>query len=114
MFFSTLGIIASSIERLAVEIRHLQKTELQEVEEFFEKWPDAESASRANEEEMKFTLKTLGMTNKRSRTIIRMSKQFADGFNQINQLHGCGKYASDLAPCNGGPDYRFKGIFRIT
>ena len=37
MFFSTLGIIASSIERLAIEIRHLQRTELLEVEEFFEK-----------------------------------------------------------------------------
>ena len=34
-FFSTLGIIASSIERLAIEIRHLQKTEVLEVEEFF-------------------------------------------------------------------------------
>ena len=34
-FFSTLGIIASSVERLATEIRHLQRTEVQEVEEFF-------------------------------------------------------------------------------
>jgi adenylosuccinate lyase len=34
-FFATLGIIASSIERLAVEIRHLQRTEVQEVEEPF-------------------------------------------------------------------------------
>ena len=34
-FFSVLGIIASSIERFAVEIRHLQKTEVSEVEEFF-------------------------------------------------------------------------------
>ena len=34
-FFSTLGIIASSIERFAVEIRHLQRTEVLEVEEFF-------------------------------------------------------------------------------
>jgi len=34
-FFSTLGIIASSIERLAIEIRHLQRTEILEVEEFF-------------------------------------------------------------------------------
>ena len=34
-FFSTLGIIASSIERLATEIRHLQRTEVLEVEEFF-------------------------------------------------------------------------------
>ena len=34
-FFSILGIIASSIERFAVEIRHLQRTELLEVEEKF-------------------------------------------------------------------------------
>ena len=36
-FFSTLGIIASSIERFAIEIRHLQRTEVLEVEEFLEK-----------------------------------------------------------------------------
>ena len=35
VFFSTLGILASSIERFAVEIRHLQRTEISEVEEFF-------------------------------------------------------------------------------
>ena len=36
-FFSVLGVIASSIERFAVEIRHLQRTEISEVEEFFNK-----------------------------------------------------------------------------
>ena len=35
MFFATLGVVASCIERLAVEIRHLQRTEVLEVEEFF-------------------------------------------------------------------------------
>jgi adenylosuccinate lyase len=35
MFFATLGVIASSMERLATEIRHLQRTEVKEVEEFF-------------------------------------------------------------------------------
>ena len=35
MFFSTLGVVASSIERLAVEIRHLQRTEVLEAEEYF-------------------------------------------------------------------------------
>jgi len=34
-FFATLGVIASGIERLATEIRHLQRTELREAEEFF-------------------------------------------------------------------------------
>lgn len=35
MFFATLGIIASSIENLAIEIRHLQRTEVREAEEYF-------------------------------------------------------------------------------
>ena len=34
-FFSVLGVIASSVERLATEIRHLQRTEVREAEEFF-------------------------------------------------------------------------------
>ena len=43
-FFSTLAIIASSIERFAVEIRHLQRTEVLEVEEFFGKKQKGSSA----------------------------------------------------------------------
>ena len=35
MFFATLGVVASSIERLAIEIRHLQRTEVLEAEEYF-------------------------------------------------------------------------------
>jgi adenylosuccinate lyase len=35
MYFATLGVVASSIERLAIEIRHLQRTEVLEAEEFF-------------------------------------------------------------------------------
>ena len=35
MYFATLGVIASSIERLSVEIRHMQRTEVREAEEFF-------------------------------------------------------------------------------
>ena len=35
MFFAVLGVIASSIERLSVEIRHLQRTEVLEAEEYF-------------------------------------------------------------------------------
>lgn len=35
MFFATLGVIASSMERLAIEIRHLQRTEVLEAEEYF-------------------------------------------------------------------------------
>jgi adenylosuccinate lyase len=35
MYFATLGVVASSIERLAIEIRHLQRTEVLEAEEYF-------------------------------------------------------------------------------
>jgi adenylosuccinate lyase len=35
MYFATLGVVAASVERLATEIRHLQRTEVLEVEEFF-------------------------------------------------------------------------------
>ncbi|NOZ31660.1 MAG: adenylosuccinate lyase [Alphaproteobacteria bacterium] len=44
MFFATLGVVASSIERLATEIRHLQRTEVLEVEEFFAKGQKGSSA----------------------------------------------------------------------
>ncbi len=36
MFFATLGVVASSIENLAVEVRHLQRTEVREAEEYFD------------------------------------------------------------------------------
>jgi len=35
MFFATLGVIASAVERLSVEVRHLQRTEVREAEEYF-------------------------------------------------------------------------------
>ncbi|RED49973.1 adenylosuccinate lyase [Aestuariispira insulae] len=44
MFFAVLGVIASSIENLSVEIRHLQRTELREAEEFFSKGQKGSSA----------------------------------------------------------------------
>lgn len=43
-FFATLGVIASSIENLAIEIRHLQRTEVLEAEEFFSKGQKGSSA----------------------------------------------------------------------
>ena len=43
-YFSVLGIIAGSIERVAIEIRHLQRTEVYEVQEFFSKNQKGSSA----------------------------------------------------------------------
>ena len=44
MFFSTLAIIASSVERLATEIRHMQRTEVREAEEYFSQGQKGSSA----------------------------------------------------------------------
>ena len=44
MFFSTLAVVASSIERLATEIRHMQRTEVREAEEFFSEGQKGSSA----------------------------------------------------------------------
>ena len=43
-YFSTLGVIASSIENIALEIRHMQRTEVLEAEEFFSKGQKGSSA----------------------------------------------------------------------
>ncbi|HLG84918.1 MAG TPA: adenylosuccinate lyase [Bradyrhizobium sp.] len=44
MYFATLGVIASSVERIATEIRHLQRTEVLEAEEFFSEGQKGSSA----------------------------------------------------------------------
>ena len=44
MFFATLGVVAASVERLATEIRHLQRTEVGEAEEFFSEGQKGSSA----------------------------------------------------------------------
>jgi adenylosuccinate lyase len=44
MFFATLAVVASSLERLAIEIRHLQRTEVLEAEEFFAEGQKGSSA----------------------------------------------------------------------
>jgi adenylosuccinate lyase len=43
-FFATLGVVASSVERLATEIRHLQRTEVMEAEEYFAEGQKGSSA----------------------------------------------------------------------
>ena len=44
MYFATLGVIASSVERLATEVRHLQRSEVNEAEEFFSEGQKGSSA----------------------------------------------------------------------
>jgi methyl-CpG-binding domain protein 4 len=65
------------------------------IDGFFDRWPSPKDASDADELEMKEYLKSLGMYNKRAKTIIKMSRQFQAGFARAKDLYGCGKYADD-------------------
>ena len=56
MYFATLGVIASSIERISTEIRHLQRTEVREVEEYFSK--GQKGSVQCHTKETLFLLKT--------------------------------------------------------
>ena len=65
------------------------------IEHFFEKWPTPTAAASADEEEMRKVIRSLGMYNRRVKTIKNMSRQYLDGFDQAKDLYGCGKYADD-------------------
>tara|TARA_B100001094_G_C18188760_1_gene805665 strand:- start:2822 stop:3172 length:351 start_codon:yes stop_codon:yes gene_type:complete len=65
------------------------------IDDFFAKWPTAFDASIADEGEMIKTIRSLGMYNKRVKTIKNMSKQYLNGFENAKDLYGCGKYADD-------------------
>ena len=65
------------------------------IEGFFDRWPDAKSATHADEDEMREVVRPLGMFNRRVKTIKKMSQQFLGGFENAIDLYGCGKYADD-------------------
>tara|TARA_B100001057_G_scaffold500245_1_gene614266 strand:+ start:1169 stop:1510 length:342 start_codon:yes stop_codon:yes gene_type:complete len=65
------------------------------IERFFDKWPTASDAAFADEEEMREVVKSLGMYNRRVKTIKNMSNQYLSGFENAKELYGCGKYADD-------------------
>ena len=66
------------------------------VDNFFKKYPDAESVSQAKFDDLSQTIKTLGLQNKRTNTVIKFSKQWLQKkWNSVLELYGIGKYAYD-------------------
>ena len=64
--------------------------------ELFQKYPDAASMSRANPVDLEEIIKSLGMSKKRTATLIRFSSEYLAGkWKTAKDLHGCGKYADD-------------------
>jgi methyl-CpG-binding domain protein 4 len=63
---------------------------------FFEKYPDADSASCAISEEMSEIISILGFKNKRAHTIIKFSSDWINSkWSEPIELYGIGKYGQD-------------------
>ena len=62
MYFATLGVIASSMERLAIEIRHLQRTEVLEAEEYFSPGPEGSSSAMPHKRNPVLTENVTGLS----------------------------------------------------
>lgn len=64
--------------------------------EFFDRWPNARRAASADPAEMAQLIKTLGLSNRRSTGIIRMSQDYLNkDWTEPKELYGLGQYAQD-------------------
>jgi methyl-CpG-binding domain protein 4 len=63
---------------------------------FFEKWPTPQSVLRANPDDIREHIRSLGFYNRRTNTIQKFSHDYINKpFKRISELHGIGKYAED-------------------
>lgn len=102
---SPLGLIQEDLRwepwRLLIACMMLNQTSIKQVRpvlwSFFATWPDPELAAAADQRAMAEMLQSLGLQNRRSEMIIRMSRAFLDWLpsQDILALPGIGKYAAD-------------------
>lgn len=62
---------------------------------FFERFPNAETCASADPAEIAPMIKSLGLYNRRAKTIVKLSQAFIKGWTDVNDLPGVGKYAAD-------------------
>ena len=66
------------------------------IESFFDKYPDALSIVQADEEDLVVRLKSLGLVNRRIKTLKKFSSGYLERkWKSAKDLYGCGKYADD-------------------
>lgn len=102
---SPLGLIQEDLRdspwRLLVACMMLNQTSMRQVRpvlwSFFATWPGPEEARAADPTSMAEMLKSLGLQNRRSRLLIRMSEAFLswDPATDVSTLPGLGRYAAD-------------------
>jgi adenine-specific DNA glycosylase len=66
------------------------------INQFFERWPDPVSLAKADPDDVARFIKSLGLYNRRAKTLIEMSRAWiAEIPENIDDLPGIGKYAAD-------------------
>lgn len=65
------------------------------VEQLFLRWPTARDLAAADPQDVSSMTVSLGMQHKRARTLIRFSQEYLQGYDDVRDLHGVGKYAED-------------------
>ena len=63
--------------------------------ELFSKYPTEYEMMEANEDELSEILRPLGLYRRRAKTLIKFSWMWVNGFTDVMELHGVGKYAKD-------------------
>lgn len=86
--------------RLLVCVQLLNQTSGRQLEDvvgpLFERWPTEHLMSTADPDEVARAIRTLGLQNRRARTLVALSKAVADDvWATVDELPGCGKYAAD-------------------
>ena len=74
------------------------------IDRLFRAYPEPNSMSKANDKELKSIITSLGMSNKRTKTLKRFSQEYlSKDWDMPIDLYGCGKYANDtwLIFCKG-------------
>jgi len=62
----------------------------------FQKYPSPEAMAQSNESELSEIIQSLGMQNKRAKTLKRFSQEYLEKpWKDVIELYGCGKYADD-------------------
>lgn len=100
---SPYGLIQEELRdqpwRLLIACIMLNLTSIKQVrpiiDGFFEMFPSPEAAVRADPGSIADVIRSLGLYNRRSRAIIRLSEAFNGQWSDVNDLPGVGKYASD-------------------
>jgi methyl-CpG-binding domain protein 4 len=66
------------------------------IHEFFARWPNPEALVVAGDEEIQELIRPLGMQKKRSKTLLRFTREYlAGGWKDARDLYGIGKYGDD-------------------